>query len=129
MRTSIFTFAGLFALAVASPGYQKRTDDEPSTNSTSAVTTSLSRTSASVGTGIETAAPSTTGIFSNGTYTTSETTSTASTTMAHKTTLTSSMPSSSTSAAGAAPTGVWAHLDAKSAIAGAVGVLGFALAL
>ncbi|GAB0139311.1 hypothetical protein EsDP_00007524 [Epichloe bromicola] len=122
MRISIIAIASLCASAAAFPEFNKRTE-------TPSNTTSVMATSATMphGTGLETSSPSSTGIFNNGTSTSSEASS-ATTSSTHKTTA-SPISSTSSSTAGAAPTGIWANEYAKGAVAGAVGIMGLALAL
>ncbi|RKF75994.1 CSEP0040 putative effector protein [Golovinomyces cichoracearum] len=135
MRISLFTVFGLCLAAAAYPEFVRR-DDQPETNTTmsgpSSYTTTMSSmtmtsSGTAIGTGVETATAITSGVFSNST---SSSTGYAGspTSMAHKSS-TISMSETKTSSAGAAPTGVWENNNVKGAMAGAIGVLGLALAL
>ncbi|RKF73336.1 CSEP0040 putative effector protein [Golovinomyces cichoracearum] len=135
MRISLFTVFGLCLAAAAYPEYARR-DDQPETNTTMSGSASYTMTMSSmtmissgiaIGTGVETATAITTGVHNNSTFSSTGYASSP-TSMAHKPS-SSSMPESKTSSAGAAPTGVWENNNVKGAMAGAIGVLGLALAL
>ncbi|TQS38680.1 hypothetical protein Golomagni_00811 [Golovinomyces magnicellulatus] len=132
MRISLFTVFGLCVAAAAYPEFVKRDDfySQPETNTTMSSPSSYTTTMTSgtaIGTGVETATAITSGVFSNSTST-STGYATSPTSMAHKSSATS-MSETKTSSAGAAPTGVWENNNVKGAMAGAIGVLGLALAL